>query len=266
MKATKTILIIDDKDQSSEIEEIKESLDDLFEIKCKCIWVAKPQFRANGKNHPDIDKLKNEIKLSYDEYGHFDLILSDFDLNAKGIVDGIDLIEYIKEIRSRAKIIMYSGNYTDAVRKLIQNPKGQLNEIQVAEAVSKFINYKLVDCTDRTNYKEKAIAFFKSNKEMSISDELIKLLNEHGDMVFNSCCPKYKGKKFSEIAREIESGNKNMLAMIDYDLMSRHKSYDMNGQVYLNLTPIKGFTWHLKMAGRLYDDKLHDEVCCHQDK
>ena len=69
MKATKTILIIDDKDQSSEIEEIKESLDDLFEIKCKCIWVAKPQFRANGSNHPDINKLKNEIKLSYDEYG-----------------------------------------------------------------------------------------------------------------------------------------------------------------------------------------------------
>lgn len=207
MKATKTILIIDDKDQSSEIEEIKESLDDIFEIKCKCIWVAKPQFRANGSNHPDINKLRNEMKLSYDEYGHFDLILTDFDLNAKGIVDGIDLIEYIKEIRSRAKIIMYSGNYTDAVRKLIQNPEGQLNEIQVAEAVSKFINYKLVDCTDRTNYKEKAIAFFKSNKEMSISDELIKLLNEHGDMVFNSCCPKYKGKKFSEIAREIESGN-----------------------------------------------------------
>ena len=66
-------------------------------------------------------------------------------------------------------------------------------------------------------------------------------------------------KRYALVAYpEIESGNKNMLAMIDYDLMSRHKSYDMNGQVYLNLTPIKGFTWHLKMAGRLYDDKLHD--------
>ena len=26
-------------------------------------------------------------------------------------------------------------------------------------------------------------------------------------MTFNSCCPKYKGKKFYEIARELERGN-----------------------------------------------------------
>ena len=57
---------------------------------------------------------------------------------------------------------------------------------------------------------------------------------------------------------EIESGNKNMLAMIDYDIMARHKTYDMNGQIFFNLTPFKGFTWHTKMAGRLSDDKLHD--------
>ena len=31
---------------------------------------------------------------------------------------------------------------------------------------------------------------------------------------------------------EIESGNKNMLAMIDYDIMARHKTYDMNGQIF----------------------------------
>ena len=102
---------------------------------------------------------------------------------------------------------MYSGNYTDAVRKLIQNPTGELSENQIAEAVSKFIKYKLVDCTDRPSYKDKAIAFFKKNREMSITDEFIKLLYEHSDMVFNSCCPQYKGKKFSEIASELESHN-----------------------------------------------------------
>lgn len=46
--------------------------------------------------------------------------------------------------------------------------------------------------------------------------------------------------------------------MIDYDIMARHKTYDMNGQIFFNLTPFKGFTWHTKMAGRLSDDKLHD--------
>lgn len=207
MKLKKTILVIDDKDQTREIENIQEELNDRFEITYSGIWTAQPQFRKEGSNNPDIDKLRNRIKSLYDSYHHFDLILSDFDLNAKGIVDGIDLIEYIKDLNPKAKILMYSGNYTDAVRKLIQNPTNQLTELQVAEAVSKFISYKLVDCTDRTSYRDRTIAYFKENKEMSITDELIKLLYEHGDMTFNSCCPKYKGKKFSEIAIELERGN-----------------------------------------------------------
>lgn len=207
MKLKKTILVIDDKDQAREIENIQEELNDRFEITYFGIWTALPQFRKDGSNDPDIDKIRSAIKTYYDRYHHFDLILSDFDLNAKGTVDGIDLIEYIKDLKPKAKILMYSGNYTDAVRKLIQNPTNQLTELQVAEAVSRFISYKLVDCTDRTSYRDRTIAYFKENKEMSITDELIKLLYEHGDMTFNSCCPKYKGKKFSEIAIELERGN-----------------------------------------------------------
>lgn len=219
MKLKKTILVIDDKDQTREIENIQEELNDRFEITYFGIWTAQPQFRKEGSNNPDIDKLRNRIKSLYDSYHHFDLILSDFDLNAKGIVDGIDLIEYIKELKPKAKILMYSGNYTDAVRKLIQNPTNQLTELQVAEAVSKFINYKLVDCIDRTSYRDRAVAYFKENKEMSITDELLKLLYEHGDIIFNSCCPKYKGRRFSEIAIELERGNNSytdewVLAMI----------------------------------------------------
>lgn len=207
MKLKKTILVIDDKDQAREMENIQEELNDRFEITYFGIWTAQPQFRKDGSNDPDIDKIRSAIKTYYDRYHHFDLILSDFDLNAKGTVDGIDLIEYIKDLKPKAKILMYSGNYTDAVRKLIQNPTNQLTELQVAEAVSRFISYKLVDCTDRTSYRDRTIAYFKENKEMSITDELIKLLYEHGDMTFNSCCPKYKGKKFSEIAIELERGN-----------------------------------------------------------
>lgn len=207
MKLKKTILVIDDKDQTREMESIQEDLDDRFEFTWQGIWTAKPEFRKEGSNDPDIDKLRNKISILYNEYKHFDLILSDFDLNAKGIVDGIDLIEYIKELKPKAKILMYSGNYTDAVRKLIKNPSKQLTELQIAEAVSKFINYKLVDCTDRISYRDRTIAYFKEEKEISITDELIKLLYEHGEMVFNSCCPKYKGKRFSEIAEELEHGN-----------------------------------------------------------
>lgn len=207
MKQTKLILVIDDKDQSRELESIQEDLDHKFDITSITIRTSEAIYRQDGKNHPDADKLKAKINSLFDQYHHFDLILSDYDLNAKGIVDGLDLIEHIKSICNNAKILMYSGNYTDAVRKLIHNPEGVLTELQIAEAVSKFIGYRLVDCTDRISYKDKVKKFFEEDKELSIRYELVKLLYEHKDMEFNSCCPKYKGKKFFEIAKEIEHNN-----------------------------------------------------------
>ena len=36
-----------------------------------------------------------------------------------------------------------------------------------------------------------------------------------------------------QLIQKLNSGNKNMLAMIDYDIMARHKTYDMNRQIFL---------------------------------
>lgn len=207
MKQTKLILVIDDKDQTRELESIQEDLDHKFKITSLSIRTSEARFRQEGNNYPDANKLKTEIDTLFDQYKYFDLILSDFDLNAEGIVDGLDLIEHVKSRCSTAKIIMYSGNYTRAVRKLINNPTGALTELDIAAAVSKFIGYRLVDCIDRTSYKDKVKKYFEEDKELSIRHELVKLLYEHEDMEFNSCCPKYKGKKFGEIAKEIERNN-----------------------------------------------------------
>ena len=72
MKLKKTILVIDDKDQAREIENIQEELNDRFEITYFGIWTAQPQFRKDGSNDPDIDKIRSAIKTYYDRYHHFD--------------------------------------------------------------------------------------------------------------------------------------------------------------------------------------------------
>lgn len=56
----------------------------------------------------------------------------------------------------------------------------------------------------------------------------------------------------------IEQSNKNMLAMNAYGIKTTNKTYDMNGQFYLELTPLKGLKWHTKLAARMYDDKMKD--------
>lgn len=56
----------------------------------------------------------------------------------------------------------------------------------------------------------------------------------------------------------IEQSNKNMLAMNAFGIKTNNKTYDMNGQFYLELSPFKGLKWHTKIAARMYDDKMKD--------
>ena len=56
----------------------------------------------------------------------------------------------------------------------------------------------------------------------------------------------------------IEQSNKNMLAMVDNDITARRNAYDMNGQFYVEISPIRGLKWFTKIAGRLYDNRLKD--------
>lgn len=57
---------------------------------------------------------------------------------------------------------------------------------------------------------------------------------------------------------DIEPTNKNMQAMIDNGIMKNANTYDLNGQFYIELIPLKGLKWHTKIAARLYDEKTKD--------
>lgn len=56
----------------------------------------------------------------------------------------------------------------------------------------------------------------------------------------------------------VEESNKNVPAMIANNINVGNKTYDMNGQFFFEVSPIKGLKWHTKLAGRLYDDKKKD--------
>lgn len=56
----------------------------------------------------------------------------------------------------------------------------------------------------------------------------------------------------------VEQSNKNMFAMNAYDITARYDTYDLNGQLYFEIAPMKGLIWHTKFAGRLQDSKLKD--------
>lgn len=204
MKLTKRILVIDDKDQETILEELHSKLDKDFDLHAVGIRTSKPIYRQKDKNKLDIEKLKLEIETAYDSEGWFELVLTDFDLNEEGNVDGLDVVEYIKSVRPSAPVMMYSGNFSKAIKKVI-NKEGTLTDDEVVKAVTKLVDYNIIKFIERTEYKKEAVDYLKGDKEISLRGEFLSLLKEHKDLIFNSCYPDFKGKSFGEIAKIIES-------------------------------------------------------------
>lgn len=206
MKLIKRILVIDDRDQENVLDQIHAALDKEYDLHTKSIRTTKIEYRQNDSSKLDFEKLKNAITDAYTQECWFDLILTDFDLNEKGNVDGLDVVKYIKSIHSTAPIIMYSGDLGDAVRKIINTEGKTLDDQQVAEAVMKLVEHN-IQFIKRNDYKTKAINYLKGEKEMSLHNEFLRLLYEHKDMVFNSCYPEFAGKTFGEIAKILENNS-----------------------------------------------------------
>jgi TonB-linked SusC/RagA family outer membrane protein len=56
-------------------------------------------------------------------------------------------------------------------------------------------------------------------------------------------------------AYDFEGNNKNMFAIIDTETLRTDVMNDLNGQYWLEITPIKGLTWYTKAASRLQFDR-----------
>ncbi len=219
MKLDKQILIIDDKSQDTIMDTLKLELMGDVNLTYKQIQTSKPEFRADKSMDVDFEKLKLKIDSYYEEYHYFDLILTDFDLSDKN-VDGLTVVEYIKEMKPTAKIAMYSANFTKVVQRVISTEKTKLSVQQVAQAVSKLVDYHLLDYIDRTDYRLWARKYFLEDKEVSIRDEFLKLLYNHKNMVFQACFPEFSNQTFGDIAKKIEihsdaRSDKWLLSMIE---------------------------------------------------
>ena len=231
MKLDKQILIIDDKSQETIMEALRSDLKSSVNLTYKQIQTSKPEFRVKDSISVDFEKLKLKINSYYNEYHYFDLILTDFDLSDNE-VDGLTVVEHIKEIKPTAKIAMYSANFTKAVQRVINTRNTQLSIQQVAEAVNKLVDYHLVNYIGRTEYRSWVKTYFLDNKELSIRDEFLKLLYDHKDMTFRGCFPEFSNQTFGSIADMIEKNSdqrsdKWMLSMIQQTIAYLVKVNDL---------------------------------------
>lgn len=206
MKPKRKILIVDDEQQDMQKMLLKNKLKSSFVVECETIRTKDHGFKKvdKGKDVLDKEKLEAEIGNLF-RSGSFDLVLTDYNLEEENY-NGIDIVKYIKSRWDRTDIIMYSGKLSDIVRDMVRiNNDERLSDEQVIDAVSKLVKYRIVAFPERPKYVDEACSFLIQNKELSITNELVQLLKQHDQMVFQSCFPEFKGKTFGQIADIIDT-------------------------------------------------------------
>lgn len=206
MKPKRYILIIDDESQDRQKRVLETRLKSSFDVVCETIRTKDIEFKKeeNDEEVLDLDKLKIRIEELFGKYS-FDLVLADYNLSEK-TVDGLDVVKFIKVRWLRTDVIMYSGKLSDIVRNMIKVGKGEkLSDEQVIEAVSKLVKYRIVAFPERTKYVDEACTFLTQNKELSLTNELVRLLRQHSDLEFKSCFPEFAGMTFGKIAELIDN-------------------------------------------------------------
>lgn len=64
--------------------------------------------------------------------------------------------------------------------------------------------------------------------------------------------------RYTYTAFGVEENNKNMPAMIANGINSTNRTTDINGQFFVEISPVKGLVWHTKIAGSLYNSTSKD--------
>lgn len=202
MKKHRCILLVDDKDQGDVVENIQIKMRSEFDLEFILIRTAAPEYKKDDSEEIDPDKLRAGIKTKI-QYKMIDVALTDFDLDSD-IVNGLCIVHIVHEFRPKINFLIYSGNWNEVIRTVVGGVYQEAQIDNLVEGINAFIHDRIVDCIGRTDYKDDLIKYLRNNENDSIEHRLSSLLRAHGDMLFESCFPEFKGMTFNDIADKID--------------------------------------------------------------
>lgn len=200
---TKNILIIDDEPQAQDIQKIQNSLNGKVIIKYKQIEVLDSAFLDKEANL-DIKQLEDAIISAVKSY--HDLILVDYDYGIK-FYNGLNVINVIRKVRKKCDVILYSADQKSIINKVLGDDLAQSPKEKIIDGINQLMNYTILKIGRRGVHIDDAIQILKKDALPSPRELLCEMLRTNGNRVFNSCCPKLKGKSFSEIADILDDEN-----------------------------------------------------------
>lgn len=173
----------------------------------------------NSDFYDNQDKL--DLSLIYDavkrerQQGRFDLIMVDYNYgNAHGL-NGISIIQMLREIFPKESIILYSGLRQEVIKELIKTGRGtgDINPADLEQIASRFddlMKMKIEAFIRREGFVSEATKMLKQKKYKDVKELLIDKLSQHTDLVVRAQGMRgINGKTLKDI---IESLNSDALA------------------------------------------------------
>lgn len=193
----KFLILVDEQPQSSVLRNIETILkNDGIELVYKEFNPINYQKRENGEILFDVESFKADLcGLPY--FTRLDSIVCDYNLIA-GIIDGFQIIKIIKSINPNYKkqVILYSAQIESVIEDIIRTDDFEKQKENLKSLIECNIDFRKRD----NDYVQELIKHIKKEKDFSFEDELVKWFSLRKEDTFNYLFPKYKGKKFEEIA------------------------------------------------------------------
>lgn len=218
---SKYLILIDEQSQSAVLQNIKATLrNDGVELVYKEFNPINYQRRENREILFDIESFKDDL-LALPYFNQLDSIVCDYNLIA-GIIDGFQIVKIIKSINPNYKkqVILYSAQIENVIEDIINTGDFEKQKENLKSLINCNIDFRKRD----NDYEQELIKHIKKEKEFNFEDELVKWFFLRKEDTFNYLFPKYRGKKFEEIALCLQS---NTLDSIEFkkDLIEQIISY-----------------------------------------
>lgn len=204
MKPTKRILVIDDEPQDNDLEKIVNGVKSVVSISHKQIEVLGQDFLDKDANWM---QQRFEAAVELELNSHYDLVLVDYDYGKDQPINGLDVINLIRQKRKSIDIVLYSADQKTVIRDVVGHDLITSSEDDIVNGVNKLMNYKISKMCRRDAYVTDVIGMLKADVAPSPKALLCEMLRENGDRVFSSCCPPLSGKTFREIADILDEDN-----------------------------------------------------------
>ena len=135
----------------------------------------------------DLSLIRDAVKRERQQ-GRFDLIMVDYNYgNAHGL-NGISIIQMLREIFPKESIILYSGLRQEVIKELIKTGRGtgDINPADLEQIASRFddlMKMKIEAFIRRDGFVSEATKMLKQKKYKDVKELLIDKLSQHTDLV-----------------------------------------------------------------------------------